>query len=112
MRLKETLLSIAIVIAFITYHIVTDPDSGIITDLPFGVTLAMSLEIFVTASLGFILIEIVAGVFRNSKVSEYELIEMALQSPEGAGKMFLAKAIYVLAYAIIVAASITGYYMH
>ena len=104
-------LSIALTIAiFIFYYIATDPDTELFQNLSYGATLILTLNIFVIAMTSILLIEFAPDYFIDVIYGkESDARKIATKTPEGAGAMLIAKSIRMLAYGIIVAASIISY---
>lgn len=88
--------------------LVTDPDAGIITDMPVGAKL---LDIFTVLSKGIIYVLLLH--YCRKYVLDYinfkQLTDKAHESPEGAGLAAIAIAVYTLAFAIVIFAATSSF---
>ena len=111
-KYKRIFISIFVVSMFILYYIGTDPDSNLFKNLSYGVSLLMTLQIFIIASVSFWLIEVIPDFFVDVIYGkEKDLVKKASETSLGAGNALIAKSIRILAYAIITAASIISFTM-
>jgi len=109
-KIKRRLAMVSTVVMFVLYYLTTDPDTEIFQNLTFGTGLILTLNIFVISMAGIILIEFLPDFFIDTIYGkEEELRFKAVETPQGAGSAMMAKSIRILAYAIIVAASIVVY---
>lgn len=109
-NIKRFLAGLLSVILVIVYFLAIDPDTKIFQDLSYGVTLLMTLEIFVVGYMSIVVIEFLPDVFLDRIFpNELKTFEKAVTTPEGAGYTVMAKSIRILAYAIILAAAIITY---
>jgi len=109
-KYKRIFISIFIVIMFVLYYVGTDPDTDLFKNLSYGVSLLMTLQIFIIASVSFWLIEVIPDFFVDEIYGkEKDLVEKASNTSQGAGQALIAKSIRILAYAIITAASIIAF---
>ena len=94
----------------IIYYVVTDPDMGLVENLPYGVELMMVLNVFIIAGLCITLVEMAPVIFfdGNDQIDgdERELVRRAKQDPVGASNVYLGNSIRVVGYSIIIAMSI------
>jgi len=106
-NIKRWIGVVLTIVMFVLFYISTDPDAKLLTDLPYGVPLILSLNIFVTAMFGIIVIEFFLDFFIDIIYgNEKDLRVKAYESPQGAGLVMIAKSLRILAFAIIVAAAI------
>ena len=111
-KIKRTLSLFVMIIVFVGYYLSTDPDSKFMQNLPFGVPLILTLNIFVIAIIGIVVIEFVPDYFVDKIYGKEELLrEKAETTPSGAGYAMIAKSIRILSYGIILSASIIAYNM-
>jgi hypothetical protein len=96
---------ILILIVFIGYYVITDPQLGIITDLRFGADLILALNFIVIASIGAIVSEISFRLW-SDKRNEYTPLEDEAIRAGQAGYIYIGNSIRLLAYAIIISCSI------
>lgn len=110
LRIKRLLIATLVVVSFIAYYVLTDPNSSVLSNLKVGTSLILTLQIFVVAALGFWVIEVIPDFFVDVIFGkEKELIDKAKEDPKGAAIASLSKSIRILGYAIIVAASIIAF---
>jgi len=109
-KIKRWISLIIMIAIFIGYYISTDPDNKFMQNLPFGAPLILTLNIFVIAIIGIVVIEFIPDYFVDKIYGKEELLRLeAIKTPEGAGTAMLAKSVRILAYSIILAASIVSY---
>ena len=108
-KLKMKLSIVSIFVLFITYFIVTDPDSKLIQNLPFGSDLVLILGIFVISISAILFIESVPDFYIDYIYGdERETKLKAMEDPIGASIVMLSKSVRILGYAIIIAYSISA----
>jgi len=109
-KIKRRLAAILTIVMFVVYYLATDPDTTIFQNLEFGAGLILTFNIFVIAMASIILIEFVPDFFIDVIYGkEEDLRKKASETNDGAGLVMIAKSIRILAYAIIIAASIAVY---
>jgi len=109
-KLKRRISGIFILLLFIAYYISTDPDFKLFQDLPFGVGLILTLNIFVISMASIIMVEFLPDFFIDVIYGKEEkLREKAALTSVGASNVMIAKSIRILAYSFIIAASIISY---
>ena len=109
-KFKRRLAMLTTVAMFVFYYIVTDPDVRIFQNLTFGTGFILTLNIFILAIAGIIVLEFVPDFIIDIIYGkEEELRYKAIETADGAGKAMIAKSIRILSYAIILAASIISY---
>ena len=88
----------------VSLWLITDPDAGIITDMPFG---AKVLDIFTVLSKGIIYVLLLhyCRKFILDRLDFQGHIERANDTPQGAGLAAIAIAIYTLAFSIVIYAA-------
>ena len=106
---KRYLSLIVTIGLFIVYYMIIDPDtdfnvSGIPTEL------LLALNIYIIAILGIYIIEFIPDFILDKIYGEgSKLVDVADNDPIGAGLLLVSKSIRLLAYGIIIAASIIAY---
>ena len=109
-KIKRKLAMIVTIVMFVLYYLGTDPDIKIFQNLTFGSGLVLTFNIFVIAIAGIILIEFVPDFFVDTIYGKEEDLRVkAVGTEQGAGLAMIAKSLRILAYAIILAASIGAY---
>lgn len=109
-KVKRFLSLVITILVFIGYYLSTDPDTKFMQNLPFGVSLILTLNIFVIAIIGIVVIEFVPDFFVDKIYGKEENLRFkAIETADGAGKAMIAKSIRILSYAIILSASIVAY---
>ena len=104
---KRVVLSILAIVMFIGYFLITDPDMEILKELPFGTQLVLLMSIFFIGAMVIAFIETYTDIYTDDIAKdEKRIASVALESPEGAGYILIAKSVRILAYAIIMAAVI------
>jgi hypothetical protein len=105
-------ISVLVFVALgIIYYLFTDPDLGIISNLPFGAELLIVLNIFVLSALSIALIEMAPRLFFDGGEldgDERDLIRKAKNDAKAAATIYLGNSIRTVGYAIIVGATIYG----
>lgn len=106
--LKRLVSMVSIVIAYITYKIVTDPDAEVITGLSYGADLVMSLEIFLLCILLVGVFIFTSEIFQNKHFDahEEELYSNARKDEFASALVIIANKLELIAFAIIVASAI------
>jgi len=109
-KIKRIVSLIFIILAFIGYYIGTDPDTKVMQNLPFGISLILTFNIFIIGVVGIAIVEFIPD-FIVDKIygKEENLTDIAKHTANGAGYALIAKSIRILAYSIIFAASIVAY---
>ena len=106
-RLKRIIIATIVLVLFVAYWLGTDPDTKFFQNIPFGVGLVLTLGAFIIAAVGVWFLEIIPDYFLDYIYGkERDLVEVAKQTSEGAGKALIAKSIRILAFAIVLAAAI------
>jgi len=107
-RKKRVLIGYIVLVAFAIYFLgPNDPDSGILQNLPFGGPLLLAVGVIVVAAVGHWILESLYDFFIDPIYGDVdEARKVALDTSTGAGLLLLARAINLLAGAIIVAAAI------
>ena len=106
---KKALLLLASLLMFVGYFLVTDPDTKLIQELPFGAQLVMLMPIFVIGALSIAFIETYTDIYTDDIAKdEGEIAKQARNTAEGAGLVLIAKSIRIFAYAVILAALIVS----
>jgi len=109
-KLKRKLAMVMTLVMFILYYLSTDPDTKIFQDLTFGTGMILTFNIFVIAMAGIMVVEFLPDFFVDTIYGkEEELRIKATETPQGAGSAMIAKSLRILAYSLIVAASIVAY---
>lgn len=104
---RRIVLSILAIVMFIGYFLITDPDMEILKELPFGTQLVLLMSIFFIGAMVIAFIETYTDIYTDDIAKdEKRIASVALESPEGAGYILIAKSVRILAYAIIMAAVI------
>lgn len=104
---RRVVLSILAIVMFIGYFLITDPDMEILKELPFGTQLVLLMSIFFIGAMVIAFIETYTDIYTDDIAKdEKRIASVALESPEGAGYILIAKSVRILAYAIIMAAVI------
>ena len=102
---RRIVLSLLAVVMFVGYFLITDPDMEIIKELPFGTQLLLLMSMFFMGAMIIAFIETYTDIYTDDIAKdEKRIANAALESPEGAGYILIAKSIRILAYAIIMAA--------
>jgi len=108
MRYRSVFIGLMLIIP-VTLWLLTDPDSGIIENIPFGGGLISVLTAFSISMLGIALIYLSRKGMHDYPVADFEQLgKTAVRTPEGAASYAIAISIKVLAYAIVIAAGIIG----
>lgn len=112
LRRKKILSTIAIIIATILVWISIDPDSQIITDMPYGTEVLQLIAVLLVAFVGITFTEtILPEMFSDNAVGEdKDLLRKALNNNMAAAIALVARAITQLGWSIIVATAIYGYF--
>jgi hypothetical protein len=109
-RLKRFIIATFTIFLFISYFILTDPNTDYLSNLHYGTALIITLQIFIIAALGIWIVEVNPDFFLDAVFGkEKKLVEQAKNSATGAGLALLAKSIRILGYSIIVAGSIIAF---
>ena len=107
---KRKISGLLVVILFVAYYFITDPDTKLFQNLGFGVNIILTLNIFVLSMATIIMIEFLPDFFVDVIYGkEFKLREKAVESSEGASNVMIAKSIRILAYSFIASASIIAY---
>ncbi len=102
---KKIWLSIIAIVMFVGYFLITDPDMEIVKELPFGTQLVLLMSIFFIGAMVIAFIETYTDIYTDEIAKdERKIANAAMESPNGAGQILIAKSIRILAYAIIMAA--------
>ncbi len=102
---KKIWLSIIAIVMFVGYFLITDPDMEIVKELPFGTQLVLLMSIFFIGAMVIAFIETYTDIYTDEIAKdERKIANAAMESPNGAGHILIAKSIRILAYAIIMAA--------
>jgi len=96
------------VMAFIGYYLLTDPDLGLLGNIPFGVDLVLTLNIIVFSYLLVCMVEILPDSLTDSVLGEESENARLVISNENYSSLIIAKAIRILAYSIIIAAVVVS----
>ena len=108
--IKRKLAMVFTMVMFVLYFLSTDPDTKIFQDLSFGTGLILTFNIFVIAMMSIVMVEFLPDFFIDTIYGkEEELKNKAIETPQGASNVMVAKSIRILAYAFIVSASIISY---
>jgi len=104
---KRLITILASILVFISYFIVTDPDTKILSEMSFGIQIVLILGIFALAMPIIAFMEIHTDIYTDKLVGDEEKVrDRALEHSSGAGLILLSKAITLLSYSIIIAAII------
>lgn len=104
---KKVLVGLLALIMFVGYFLVTDPDTKVLEELPFGVQAVLIISIFVIAALAISFIETFTDIYTDAIAKDENVIaSKARETSEGAGYVLIAKSIRILSYAIIMASLI------
>ena len=102
---RKIVLSVLAIVMFVGYFLLTDPDMEIIKELPFGTQLVLLMSMFFIGAMIIAFIETYTDIYTDDIAKdEKRIANVALESPEGAGYILIAKSIRILAYSIIMAA--------
>lgn len=106
-RHKRILTILSSVLIFFAYFILTDPDARIITDLRYGKEAVYILSIFAVSMMTIAFLEVHTDIYTDEIVSKQTTtVNKAASEATGAGLLMLAKAVTILAYALVVSAAI------
>lgn len=109
---KKKVSFIIAIVMLVAYYLLTDPDLGIISNLPFGADLVIVMNIFVISAVAIVIVEVAPSLLFNGggkDMSEKYLIDKSIVNSDGASTIYLANSIRIVGYSIIVAASIIGF---
>jgi len=107
--LKRFIIALLTTLGFGIYFVVVDPDNKLFQNLPWGTQLLLMLGVFVVASVGLWVIEIFYDFFLDPIYGKPgKLVEKAKEDGVGAGLALVARAINILAGAIVVGAAIVS----
>ena len=102
---RKIVLSVLAIVMFVGYFLLTEPDMEIIKELPFGTQLVLLMSMFFIGAMIIAFIETYTDIYTDDIAKdEKRIANAALESPEGAGFILMAKSIRILAYSIIMAA--------
>ena len=108
MRTRNAFLTASILIV-VLLQIITDPDSGIISGLPIGANLLITITLFSWGFMGLWLLHVARKALNDYDPADFMVLgTIAKKTHEGAGLMAIAVAIKSLAYAIVIAAALIG----
>lgn len=108
--IKRKVTGVIILIMFVLYYFITDPDTKLFQNLGFGVNIILTLNIFVISMATIIMIEFLPDFIVDVIYGkEFILKEKAIETSQGASNVMIAKSIRILAYSFIAAASIIAY---
>jgi hypothetical protein len=106
---KRRLIALLVITSFVVYYLVTDPDTKLFQNLPFGSGLILTLNIFILTAVAVWVVEVLPDYFLDIVYGrESKLVEIAKQTPQGAGYALIAKSLRILGYCIIIAAAIVS----
>lgn len=106
-RNKRIITILSSILIFFAYFILTDPDARIITDLKYGKEAVFLLSVFAVSMMTIAFLEVHTDIYTDEIVSKQTAtVNKAASEATGAGLLMLAKAVTILAYAIVVAAAI------
>jgi len=109
-NVKRKISGLIVIVMFILYYFITDPDTKLFQNLGFGVNLILTFNIFVISMATIIMIEFLPDYFIDVIYGkEFKLKEKAIETSDGASNVMIAKSIRILAYSFIAAASIIAY---
>ncbi len=101
-RSTYLIISLAIVLGLWT---ITDPDFGLLKNLPFGSGLIGMIVTIVTSFLGIGILHITRKAMHDYPVADFRRLgERAFQTPIGAGLFAIALALMTMAFAMIISA--------
>lgn len=86
----------------------SDPDVGIIHDLPFGTNLVNILLILIPVFLFYAVLHLGRKVLTDY-VKMGKVYEKAMETPQGAGLVFIGMGLVLIALAIVILAATSGY---
>lgn len=110
LKIKRLITGVLTLILVIGYFIAIDPDTKLMSDLTYGVSLFMTLEVFAIGVLAILIIEFLPDAFLDRVFpKEEETFDKALETSAGASNILIAKSLRILAYAILLSASIITY---
>lgn len=108
-RLRGKQLFFTIIIPLVMFSIyATDPDVGVIHDLPIGTNLANTLLILIPTFLYYAVLYIGRKILYDY-VNLGKVYRKAMESPTGAGMIFLGIAVVTLALAVVIMAATSGF---
>jgi hypothetical protein len=85
----------------------TDPDIGLLRDLPFGAGLIASLVFQSNSLLAIMLLYITRKGLFDYKVADFESLgHLSIKSSEGAGLYALALSLMTLSFAVVIGAAL------
>jgi len=90
---------------FIGYYVLTDPQLGLISDLPFGADLVLAINFIVLATIGGITAELSFRLWSNKESEPSPIEDEALNSHQ-AGYVYIGNSVRLLAFALIISSSI------
>lgn len=111
-RVKRILIFLGILSAFIGYGLALDPDTDLLSNLPFGAGVLLSLQIVLMFALGLAVVEIVTDFFTDRYykfLDDKDIVEIIKKDPKAIAIYMLAWSIRILGYAILFGFAILAY---
>lgn len=110
MRTRKIKLLGFSLLALVIYYIVTDPDLGIIKNLPFGSEIILFANIAIGTIAIALLVDVLLDLYGQSDDQvEENLLKKARTSPEGAGLTYLGLSLKYLAVIYLAGQFVTLY---
>ena len=111
-RMKRVLIFLAILVAFIGYGLALDPDTNLLSNLPFGAGILLSLQIVLMFALGLAVVEVITDFFTDRYfkfLDDKDIVEVIKRDPKAIAIYMLAWSIRILGYAILFGFAIVAY---
>ena len=111
-RIKRVLIFISILVAFIGYGLALDPDTNLLSNLPFGAGILLSLQIVLMFALGLAVVEVITDFFTDRYfkfLDDEDIVEVIKRDPKAIAIYMLAWSIRILGYAILFGFAIVAY---
>lgn len=104
LRKRHSFITITSIIV-VSLWLMTDPDLGLLRDLPFGAGLVSTIVVITTSFLGLGILHITRKCIHDYKVADFKKLgEKAIETSTGAGLFAIAISIMSIAFAIIIQA--------
>lgn len=108
--IKRKLSALSVIFILVAYYVITDPDILLLSDLPFGAGLLLTLNIFVISITAILLVEFAPDFFIDRAYgNESVLRKTASNDAVGSALVLVAKSLRILGYCIIITGAIVAY---
>lgn len=110
--IKRIVIFFIILLLFIVYTLAMDPDTNILSNLPYGAGLLLSLQVVLMFALGLAVVEIITDFFTDRYFKFLDdpiLLENIKRDPKAIATYMLAWSLRIVGYSVMFGLIVISY---